>query len=159
MTSFRLGTFRHSPQGPARYPPSARGFFGTSPASSWRMRSAITPPIVPLPSLPPMTSVFGMNGTLLFGKGFHSVHQRRGVRSQCCNLPFVGLRPGQTDRSDLRALSRAGLLDERRLSLGFHLAGRSPVALDVHPNLGFREVRLHVRGAFGLLGLDALVLG
>ena len=36
------------------------------PASIWRIRSAMTPPSVPLPSLPPMTSVFGMNGTLLF---------------------------------------------------------------------------------------------
>ena len=40
--------------------------FEASPASIWRIKSAITPPSVPLPSLPPMTSVFGMNGTLLF---------------------------------------------------------------------------------------------
>jgi hypothetical protein len=40
--------------------------FGASPASIWRIKSAITPPSVPLPSLPPMTSVFGMNGALLF---------------------------------------------------------------------------------------------
>ena len=42
--------------------------FGASPASISRIKSAITPPSVPLGSLPPMTSVFGMNGTLLFDR-------------------------------------------------------------------------------------------
>ena len=39
-----------------------------------------------------------------------------------------------------------------------HFRAAVPVALDVHPHLGLREVRLHVRSALGLLSFDALVL-
>src|SRR5262245_19758001 len=36
-----------------------------SPASIWHINKAITPPSVLLPSPPPITSVLGINGTLL----------------------------------------------------------------------------------------------
>ncbi len=70
-----------------------------------------------------------------------------------------GLGLGETDGLAAGRLRLTGELHVGRLALGLLLARLGLVGLDLHADLRARELRLHVRGALGLLHLDARRLG